>query len=162
MSITAPAPNQEAAVVEALVRRAQELIATHYRVERHQIGAVLLDHDGQYHEGVHMEAMVGRASSCAETAALANAVMASASDKLTYTVAVRHPKPSESDQTPRVVPPCGLCRELLLDYGPDIRVVLADDNCLHAVPLSELMPYKYVGTKWAHEQPTITQAMVQQ
>ncbi|WUS98908.1 hypothetical protein OHA46_20495 [Streptomyces sp. NBC_00708] len=157
MSITALAPEQEGAVLEALVRRAQELIATHYRVERHQIGAVLLDHDGNYHEGVHMEAMVGRASSCAETAALANAVMAGAVGKLAYAVAVRHPKPSERDQTPRVVPPCGLCRELLLDYGPDISVVLADDTGLRASLLSELMPYKYVGTKWAHEQPAATE-----
>lgn len=151
MPITGQPSEPEDAIVEALVRRARKLIATHYRVERHQIGAVLLDHDGNVHEGVHLEAMVGRASTCAESAALANAVMAGASGRLAYTVAVRHPKPTEPDRTSQVVPPCGLCRELLLDYGPDIRVVLADADGMRAEPLADLMPYKYVGTKWRHE-----------
>jgi cytidine deaminase len=136
------------AVVEALVEVAKATIAARYAENRHQIGAVLLDGTGQVYTGLHVEAMVGRASVCAEAVALGKAREAGATD-LRLVLAVRHPKPSEVDSRVRLVPPCGLCRELLLDYGPDLRTVVEHDGRWDITPLADLLPHKYVGTKWA-------------
>jgi cytidine deaminase len=134
--------------LEMLVRHASAAITPHYAENRHQIGAVLLTGNGEIFTGIHVEAMVGRASVCAEAVALGKAREAGAVD-LRVVLAVRHPKPSEADRRIRLVPPCGLCRELLLDYGRDIRAVLQTEGELGLVPLAQLLPHKYVGTKWA-------------
>jgi cytidine deaminase len=93
--------------------------------------------------------MVGRASICAEAVALGNAILANDHD-LVVLASVRHPKPTETSG-PRLVPPCGLCRELLIDYCPDLTVVFSDGDQIESRPLRTFLPYKYQGTKWAHE-----------
>jgi cytidine deaminase len=149
-SLPAPpaAPAGSAAeAVEPLVRLAREVIAAHYAENRHQIGAVVVAGDGRVFTGIHLEAMVGRASVCAEAVALGQARAAGAGD-LRLALAVRHPKPSEARRDIKLVPPCGLCRELLLDYGPRVRTVVQDGDDVRVVPLDTLLPHKYVGTKW--------------
>ncbi|MDT0268655.1 cytidine deaminase [Streptomyces sp. DSM 44915] len=133
--------------LDALFRRAAATITPRYAENRHQIGAAILAGDGRVFTGLHVEAMVGRASVCAEAVALGKAREADATG-LRLVLAVRHPKPSEADRRIRPVPPCGLCRELLLDYGPDIEAVVGPPDALTAVPMADLLPHKYVGTKW--------------
>ncbi|WP_436758707.1 hypothetical protein [Streptosporangium sp. V21-05] len=130
-----------------LVAAAHELIAERYVLARHQIGAALLDTDGTVHLGLHLDAMVGRAAICAEAVALGVARMATRAP-LVAVAAVRFPKPSE-DGPARIVPPCGLCRELLLDHEPGLSVVVSIKGVGTCAPLAELLPHKYVGTKWS-------------
>ncbi|SCG53999.1 cytidine deaminase [Micromonospora halophytica] len=132
-----------------LVARARATISARYVENRHQIGAVLVAGDGRVFTGIHLEAMVGRASICAEAVALGRACEAGATD-LRIVLAVRHPKPSEPHREIKLVPPCGLCRELLLDYGPDIQVVVGSGDDHELVRLADMLPHKYVGTKWAN------------
>lgn len=145
--LAAAAPSGERDRLRSLFDRAAHLITPHYAENRHQIGAVIVTADGRTFTGLHIEAMVGRASVCAEAVALGKAREAGATD-LRLVLAVRHPKPSEEDRRIRPVPPCGLCRELLLDYGPDIRAVIGAPEDLSVVPMKQLLPSKYVGTKW--------------
>ncbi|MFG1879318.1 hypothetical protein ACGFIV_31210 [Sphaerisporangium sp. NPDC049003] len=130
-----------------LVAAAYEMIAERYVLARHQIGAALLDADGATHLGLHLDAMVGRAAVCAEAVALGVARMITRAP-LVAVAAVRFPKPTE-DEPARIVPPCGLCRELLLDHAPDLAAVISMDGIARRVPLSTLLPHKYVGTKWS-------------
>ena len=44
--------------------------------------------------------------------------------RIATVVAVRHPKPEEDDRSVAVVPPCGACRELIVDYDPDALVIV--------------------------------------
>jgi cytidine deaminase len=61
---------------------------------------------------------------------------------------VRYPKPTEASAA-RIVPPCGLCRELLIDHGgPGLQVVLDVAGVGRLMPAAELLVHKYVGTKW--------------
>ena len=39
-----------------------------------------------------------------------------------------------------VVPPCGNCRQLLLDYVPDIRVILDINGEIQKVSAREMLP----------------------
>jgi cytidine deaminase len=138
--------------IRALVSAAFMAIAARYVPERHQIAAALLDADGGVHLGLHLDAMVGRAAVCAEAGALSSARLTTGAP-LIAVAAVRYPKPSETSGA-RVVPPCGLCRELLADHAPGLSVVISDSGQIVPVPLATLFPHKYVGTKWAsHPDP---------
>ncbi|MGR6998326.1 dCTP deaminase domain-containing protein [Yinghuangia aomiensis] len=86
---------------------------------------------------------------CAEAGALSAARLATGAE-LVAVAAVRHPKPTES-AVARVVPPCGLCRELLLDHAPGLHAVVHDGTGAVLTPLSALLPHKYTGTKWPAE-----------
>jgi len=133
-------------VSRLLVAAAYKLITRRYMPERHQIGAALLDAAGGIHLGLHLDAMIGRAAICAEAVALGAARLA-AETALVAIAAVRFPKPAEHGPA-RIVPPCGLCRELLLDYAPDLSVVITAGGSIRRVPLAGLLPHKYAGTKW--------------
>ncbi|MBH1933282.1 hypothetical protein I5Q34_03085 [Streptomyces sp. AV19] len=129
-----------------LVSAAFTTIRERYIQARHQIAAAILDADQGIHLGLHVDAMVGRAAVCAEAGALSAARLAT-SAPLIAVAAVRYPKPTETCGA-RIVPPCGLCRELLLDHAPDLRAVIADGPHAGLTPLAILLPHKYVGTKW--------------
>ena len=86
---------------------------------------------------VNLDATVGRAAICAEAVALGEAVMAG--DTVDLVVAVRQPRPDEAGG-PQVVSPCGLCRELLLDYAPEAEVIVPGQG---RVALRSLLPSPY-------------------
>jgi cytidine deaminase len=147
LSAVRPDPTARKQLLDGLVDAARAAITPRYVENRHQIAAAIVAADGRIFTGLHLEAMVGRASICAEAVALGKACEAGATD-LRLLVSVRHPKPTEPGSEVRVVPPCGLCRELLLDYGRELQVVVDGGGTLELQPMAELLPRKYVGTKW--------------
>ena len=58
-------------------------------------------------------------------------------------VAIRHPKPEEEDRELAVVPPCGGCREMILDHAPEAMVIVRDANGLIKLPIRTLLPLPY-------------------
>ncbi len=126
---------------QALYEEASAAIGRVYRPSRHQLGCAMLGDDGELATGVHIEAEVGRASSCAENGALSQTIARGALPVAMVTV--RHPRPGENRDL-EIMPPCGLCREVLSGYGPDAMVWLTTGP----VRLQELLPHRYVGTKW--------------
>ena len=44
------------------------------------------------------------------------------------------------DRNGRVVPPCGMCRELISDYAPSCKVIITDEE---STTIDELLPRKY-------------------
>ncbi len=137
----------ESEALKSFVQQAVSTISRRYVENHHQIGAAILTGDGRVFTGLHVEAMVGRASVCAEAVALGKACEFGATD-LRLIAAVRHPKPSEKERSIELVSPCGLCREILLDYSDRLQVVVGGNDNYTLVPLSEMLPMKYVGTKW--------------
>nr|BEK65725.1 hypothetical protein KPHV_29520 [Kitasatospora purpeofusca] len=138
-----------------LVATAYDAIRHRYVEGRRQIAAAVLAADGRVFVGLHLEAMVGCYSLCAERAALAQAALYS-DHPLVAMAAVRYPKPSEGGPA-RIVAPCGGCRELVLDHAPGIQVVVPRDERGVLVPLAELLPDKYVGTKWTNHPASYAQ-----
>jgi cytidine deaminase len=53
------------------------------------------------------------------------------------------------DRDRGVVPPCGRCRQALLDYFPALDVIVGAGDRLRAVPVVDLLPETYV---WADHQ----------
>jgi cytidine deaminase len=135
---------------QALIDAATALIKRRYAVGRHHIAAALRTRSGKIVTGLHLDTYVGRASVCAEAVAVGQAMAdgAGPDDPITDIVSVRHPRPTEQHQTVQIVAPCGICREMLRDFAPEARVLLADaKQGLRAYHPSDLLPLKY------HRQP---------
>lgn len=104
----------------------------------HVVTAAVESGDGDYYTASSLPASVGRASTCAEPGAIGAAVAAGARE-FERIAAVEHPR-GDADEF-AVVPPCGVCRELVVDYGDDSRVVVRTaDGEVGAVPAVDLLP----------------------
>lgn len=85
---------------------------------------------GRYIPRVNVFAQGGGA--CAEFTVLAMAISDGKGD-VTDIVAV-------GDRGRGVIPPCGSCRQLLLDYAPEIRVITSSAGRVGKVAIGELLP----------------------
>lgn len=121
-----------------LVDAARAVVRDHFDPERHRVGAALRADSGDVYTAVHLETDVGRAAVCAEPVAVGKAVTAD-EDGIDAIVAVKR---AAADETPAVVPPCGICRELLFDYDPTTTVVMPGDATSVAVTVDGLLPGK--------------------
>lgn len=117
-----------------LLELARDVIARRGKADVHEIGAAVRTRSGRTFAAVHLEAYVGRVAVCAEAIALGMAAAAGDTD-IEAVVAVR--------RSGEVVSPCGMCRELVLDYAPDARVILLEGDELATVDLASLLPRKY-------------------
>ena len=126
----------------ALLEAAREVMLRHYRPFWHMVAAALRARDGQIWTGVHLGTTVGRLSACAEAVAVGRAIL-EGDGTIATVVAVRHPKPDESDRAVAVVPPCGACRELIVDYDPDALVIVPGPLAPLKLPVRALLPLPY-------------------
>src|SRR6185312_5831714 len=100
---------------QELINAATEAIKRRYRNDWQEVGAAMRARDGRIFTGVNLDAYLGRMAVCAEGVALGRAITDAGETGVDVIVAVRHPKPSEKDQSIAVVSPCGSCRELIFD-----------------------------------------------
>ncbi len=125
-----------------LIAAAYAVLERHYRPFWHTVGAAIRGQDGRIWTGVHIGTTVGRLAICAEAVAFGRAVLEGDGTILTA-VAVRHPKPEENDRELAVVPPCGGCREMILDHAPEAMVLVKDTAGLIKLPIRALLPFPY-------------------
>jgi cytidine deaminase len=126
-----------------LIEAACETIKARYRNDWQEVGAALRTRDGRIVTGVNIDAYLGRMAVCAEAIAIGRSITQSGDAGIDTIVAVRHPEPTEADQTIRVVSPCGSCREIIYDYDPKARVIVPNGGGQGVVTISELLPNKY-------------------
>jgi cytidine deaminase len=117
-----------------LVERARSVMRRRFRPGYHHVAAALRTTTGQVFEGIHLEATVGRIAVCAEAIALGSAALAGDTD-VDLIVAV--------DRNGNVVSPCGMCREMLLDFAPRARVIIPETGGETIVAAEALLPSKY-------------------
>jgi cytidine deaminase len=114
-----------------LIENARSIITKRFKEDYHHVGAALRTKSGKIFSSVHLEAYVGRVAVCAEAIAIGMAA-AAGDTELETIVAV--------DRKGRVVPPCGICRELICDYAPGCKVIITEAETM---TISELLPRKY-------------------
>ncbi|MEU2658713.1 cytidine deaminase [Streptomyces sp. NPDC007325] len=122
-----------------LVRAAAHVARTRCRGDAHTMAAAGRGRDGRIVTAVNAYHFTG--GPCAELV-LIGAAAAQGVHDLETVVAV-------GDRERGVVPPCGRCRQVLLDYFPDLRVLVGAADRLRAVPVADLLPETYV---WADHQ----------
>lgn len=130
---------REQPVDEELVRAAAHVARTRCRGDNHTMAAAARAKDGRVITAVNAYHFTG--GPCAELV-LIGAAAAQGVYEWETVVAV-------GDRDRGVVPPCGRCRQVLLDYFPEVRVIVGDGDDLRAVPVTDLLPATYV---WADHQ----------
>ena len=82
-----------------------------------QVGAALLGASGAVYLGCNVENSAYPAGICAERAALAAAIAAGERSFVRLVVLAGSDRP---------VPPCGICRQVIAELAPDVRLLLAN------------------------------------
>ena len=121
----------------AAIEAARAFSASRQRGDWHAVAAVVLTASGRQYLGINLDSTLPRASICAEPVALGMAMAADPDDRVTFVAAVnRHG---------RVIPPCGPCRELMLDYAPGALIAVPDEaeTGFVTLPMPALMPTAY-------------------
>ncbi|CAL9610722.1 cytidine deaminase family protein [Streptomyces sp. enrichment culture] len=126
-----------------LVAAAAHVARTRCRGDNHTVAAAARARDGRIVTAVNAYHFTG--GPCAELVVIGAAAAQGAYDLVTV-VAV-------GDRERGVVPPCGRCRQVLLDYFPGLEVIVGDGEGdgggVRSVPVADLLPATYV---WADHQ----------
>ncbi|MFJ3974453.1 cytidine deaminase family protein [Streptomyces sp. NPDC090021] len=126
-------------VDHALIEAAADIARTRCRGDNHTVAATARARDGRIVTAVNAYHFSG--GPCAELV-LIGAAAAQGVYELHAIVAV-------GDRDRGVVPPCGRCRQVLLDYFPAIEVIVGAGDRVRSVPIGELLPESYV---WSDHQ----------
>ncbi len=101
------------------------------------VGAALLGGSGKVYPGCNVENAAYPACLCAERTAIAAAVAAGEHEFVAMAVVADAERP---------VPPCGLCRQVLLELAPDMPVLLANlRGAERTTTPRELLPAGFVA-----------------
>ncbi len=108
--------------------------------DAHTVAAAARSPDGRTFVGMNVFHFTG--GPCAELVVI-GAAAAQGVHALQTIVAV-------GDRDRGLLAPCGRCRQVLLDYFPDVTVLVGAPDAPRGVPIAELLPGAYV---WADQQP---------
>jgi cytidine deaminase len=115
------------ALVEA-ARRAREMAYAPY--SEYKVGAAVLTGDGSVYTGCNVENASYPASICAERVAITKAISEGQRDFLAIAVI-----------TGSGGFPCGICRQVMFEFAPEMRVFIADtEGILAECTVSDLLP----------------------
>lgn len=122
-----------------LIQIARNYLADEYTHNKHHV-AVALRAGKNVYKSLHID--TSGFDICAEPIAIHNALQNGESEFIQI-VAV-----SCNNSGYCVINPCGNCRQLLLEYTPEIDVVIKDSKNLVLKKPNELLPYPYGEAYW--------------
>lgn len=115
-----------------LIEVAQQVLRDNYVPGRHTCAAAVLCPGERIYTGISIQTC--GFGTCAEPVALGAAFTNGERKALSLTVVCRR----FNDYA--VIPPCGNCRQLLLDYIPDVLVILDDHGSIGKTAARHLLP----------------------
>ncbi|MEU5345926.1 ASCH domain-containing protein [Streptomyces sp. NPDC020766] len=116
-----------------VIEAAERLAASLGSDPNHTVAAAAMDTAGRIHEAVNVYHFTG--GPCAELVVLGAAAAAGAGPLVTIAAA--------GDRGRGLVPPCGRCRQALLDLHPDVFVAVPTDDGPALRPIRRLLPDTY-------------------
>lgn len=144
-------PDELPAADAALLLAAEEAIALAYApYSGFQVGAALLLSDDSIVKGANQENASYPAGICAERVALA-AASSVHQGKQVKAIAITYRNTSRLAQNDRVLSPCGICRQSLLEkarqQGADFRLLLGSPagNGIVVAQVADLLPFAFSG-----------------
>lgn len=120
----------------ALIRAALDTLERNFDdgVYHHTVGAALRTKEGRVYTGVNCDGIHG---SCAEYVVMGIAI--SAGEREFDTIVAVHEKAKNG-----LFSPCGNCRQMLVEYAPEIKVILNDDEGRPIkVSATDLLPFAW-------------------
>jgi cytidine deaminase len=119
----------------ALAEEAKEKSYSPYSGFR--VGAALLTRDGKVFTGANVESATYGATVCAERTAVVKAV----SEGYRHFEAIAVASDAKEGSYP-----CGICRQFLAEFGPDIKVITGKlDGEVRVDTVAELLPFAFTG-----------------
>ena len=119
----------------------QALDHSHAPYSRLRVGAAVRSLSGRIYAGCNVESAAFPIGGCAEHHAIAAAVLAEGGSVRISAVAV-----SAIDEHGRQapIPPCGGCRQLIFEFGPEAQVFFRGRDGQDAThPIRELLPHAF-------------------
>ncbi len=105
-----------------------------------KVGAALEAADGRVFTGCNVENASYAATCCAERTALYKAVSEGARSFKRIVIVADTKKPC---------PPCGICRQVLVEIAPKLEVVMANTHgCTSVTSISELIPNAFLADRF--------------
>ena len=103
------------------------------------VGAALLTQEGEIITGCNVELHTTLSSICAERCAMVKAVSMGYMDFKAIAVV---------SDSPKAISPCSFCRQYLIDFNPDIKVIMSNEDMSDVVIMSaqELVPMAFGGS----------------
>ena len=103
-----------------------------------RVGAALLASDGSITDGCNVENASYPAGICAERAAVSAAIARGVRDFSAIVIATEAERPT---------PPCGICRQVMMEFAPRLAVVSVTRSGAHARwTMSDLLPEAFTPT----------------
>lgn len=124
---------------EELCRAAQAMLERSYAPYSHfRVGAALECRDSTVFTGCNVENAAYSPSLCAERVAVGKAVSEGHRDFVRIAIAA---------DTDRFTSPCGVCRQVLWEFAPDLEVLLTNRRGeIQELTLRQLLPYSFDST----------------
>jgi len=122
--------------MQSLIQAAQKACSYAYApYSRFRVGAAVLCENGEIYAGCNVENASYGAAICAERSAVSNAVVHGNKKIIATAVAVPGDAPAA---------PCGICRQVLYEFNPDMTVFLCNSTGLkESYKLSDLLPHGF-------------------
>ncbi|HUK73762.1 MAG TPA: hypothetical protein VLW50_34300 [Streptosporangiaceae bacterium] len=121
-----------------LVRRAEELVAVRGDGASHTVASAARAADGRIVTGLNVAHFTG--GPCAEQVVIGTAAAMGIRDLTTIVAA--------TDQGRGIISPCGRCRQVLVDYFPDIEVIVPANGSVLVTHINDLLPW---GNRWTRQ-----------
>lgn len=147
MSSVHPSAGLDPATARDLLDRARQARQNAYApYSRFPVGAALLTPDGRVFTGCNVENASYGLTNCAERVAIGKAVSEGAREFLA--IAVTGPEDAVA------AAPCGACRQVLSEFGPDLPVVMPSESDAGYVveSISGLLPGAFGPSRLAESQ----------
>lgn len=120
---------------EKLIEMAYEATKRSYApYSKFKVGAALLTKSGEVFTGCNIECASFGGTNCAERTAIFKAISEG------YNEFVKIAVVSEGQ---KFTYPCGICRQVLNEFAPDIDIILDNQGELTVINLKEMLPYSF-------------------
>ncbi len=131
-----PEPQVETLVAKAVQKARQGWRLAYAPFSQFPVGAAVIGESGRIWRGCNVESSSYGLTICAERNALTTAV-ASGERRIVATVVY-----AEQELTP----PCGACRQMLYEFGPDSVVIVTNGQQQQWFLLAKLLPFAFTST----------------
>ena len=119
---------------EELVALAKDAMKNSYSpYSKYRVGACILAKSGKVYQGCNIENASYGATNCAERTALFKAVSEGEREFTAIAIAADKSLPW----------PCGICRQALSEFAPDLRVIVVCGDERDSLPLNVLLPHDF-------------------